>query len=757
MTVKILLLLLQIQVAYPWDPDAGLVTSWTKLNGVSVNATSNVSPPSRAIDNDDNTNWVSGSYLPSHYIPRPESNVLKGICGRGKCSGSSIHGDIASVTDGSLSSTATFGTQHGKSVFMMSFYTPITVKLITIWGKYDKDTDLIAYDNNGHDYHLKLLTPKDNYRDVTVEGITYTVSRITVESTANFFIKEIGALGPNGFIEDITVNLGTMREVATIRTRHWAGTGNAQALSLLVSSNGNNWNTISPLDPDALHAVVTRIDPPQKVQYIKLQYSVTPVKYRKVYCFEIDAWDAKSKWGDKPPVIPQSKTVREILGVNGIWGWGHNKYSSMLKSTEGPGLYNSVASGARNYHNLDWDVLDPDNDPEFTAMASGGGTNAKSWLNWDTEYQVWKNASLSVDASVQFTAKSFAESAWNTPEQSAFNYGKAFAQHFGPIHGNGLVHAMEVGNEPWDYDAAFYRQILKGMSAGAKSVDNSLVILPGAFQAHEKHDTGNYIGTRLTQDIATNISAINFHTYSYRQSSQGVRTGTFPEHPDSTFNSMNNIVKWRNTNMPSSPIWVTEWGWDSPGGGDQCTFPECVSEQGQGVYAIRGLLILMRGSAERVHWFFYADSDYCSTLYCRSGLTASGHHGFSKKASFLAFESFLSLLGNEYFHGVIKEDKDAYVYSFGKVRGGRPDNLEAVSHLVAWKPVSIDDSSTSTISITLPVGSSVTHEWTLTGSTHMLLNSNRASVNNRVLTITVSSKPLILKLHHINLGPVVGK
>jgi hypothetical protein len=43
----------------------------------------------------------------------------------------------------------------------------------------------------------------------------------------------------------------------------------------------------------------------------------------------------------------------------------------------------------------------------------------------------------------------------------------------------------------------------------------ALKILPGAFQAHEKHDTGNYIGTRVTQDLAINISVVNFHTYSY--------------------------------------------------------------------------------------------------------------------------------------------------------------------------------------------------------------------------------------------------
>lgn len=40
-----------------------------------------------------------------------------------------------------------------------------------------------------------------------------------------------------------------------------------------------------------------------------------------------------------------------------------------------------------------------------------------------------------------------------------------------------------LGNEPWNYDASFYVQVLEGMAKGLRDGDPKIKIAPGAFQA----------------------------------------------------------------------------------------------------------------------------------------------------------------------------------------------------------------------------------------------------------------------------------
>ena len=57
---------------------------------------------------------------------------------------------------------------------------------------------------------------------------------------------------------------------------------------------------------------------------------------------------------------------------------------------------------ARNYHNMYWDLKDPDAPPRFREMASASGRDGAlfhDWLNWDREYSTWRRAGLSVQAS----------------------------------------------------------------------------------------------------------------------------------------------------------------------------------------------------------------------------------------------------------------------------------------------------------------------------------------------------------------------
>lgn len=83
-----------------------------------------------------------------------------------------------------------------------------------------------------------------------------------------------------------------------------------------------------------------------------------------------------------------------------------------------------------------------------------------------------------------------------------------------------------MGNEPWDYPAEFYTQILLGMASGsilckyrslitcilgAKAGDSELFVVPCALQANSAETTnatsGSYVGARVPQEAVR----VSFH------------------------------------------------------------------------------------------------------------------------------------------------------------------------------------------------------------------------------------------------------
>lgn len=639
----------------------------------------------------------------------------------------------------------------------VSINTPQLLKLISAGGIFAGATHLYTYEHtsNGTRRHLlRTYTSADNYKNINIPGRDFPVYKLELTSDSNFDIKDLGVIGVNGCTERITIDLGTNLRVGTIRTRHWSGTNTASKLVMQTSTDGHTWTQIAYLHPGALQAITTSISP-IPVRFIALQYTLILENYKHVYCYEVDAWDENGIWGPQIVAKPQTNNFKDMLGVNGIWGWGTNKYSDTLNSSVGPELYNKIASHARNYHNLIWDVTDPDLDPEYVKMAEGKGTQAMWWLNWDREYGVWNAANLSIDISIQFTNKTVPQRIWNTPKQSAFHYGQELAKHFGPIHGNGLVKAVEIGNEPWDYDATFYATVLKGMSAGLRSIDNKLVILPGAFQAENKHHTNTYIGTRVLPEVVNTIDVINCHTYSFINDDIGVRRGTFPENKLSTFNNIRPITRWRDANTPTKPIWVTEWGWDSDGVGETCGATECVSERAQAVYAIRGLLMLARSNMERVTWYFYANTD-CDTLFCRSGITASHRNHFRKKSIFNTLQIFLKYVGDSFFLGVVQENEGGFVYALSDqskssmhVRS-TPELLTQASYIIGWLPIDISNTTSLPVILNLPSDMRVTRGWRITGDPegHQMpsLPSDDYSQLGRSLTLTLVTEPILIEV-----------
>jgi hypothetical protein len=376
-------------------------------------------------------------------------------------------------------------------------------------------------------------------------------------------------------------------------------------------------------------------------------------------------------------------TVAQTLGINTIWGWGHPQGNN--DTTKGAHFFCQLTPNIRSYHEWNWDTPTPNTTPNYTQMAQGNGTEAQNWLNWDTEYALWKKAGANIQVSIKFDNQTQPLWIWDNPYQNAYNYGYAFAKHFGQMHGNGLVDALEIGNEPWNYPPIFYQNVLNGMANGIRTADSTLVILPCALQCNnpnaENTDLKNYAPTRLTPQAISKLSGFNGHYYSYGTNTKGLQIALPPEHPNSTFRAILADLRFRDTYLPKKAFYVTEFGWDSSSANETCTHPECVSEEQQAAYALRAFLVLMRLGVDRAYWYFYANTDNTkpSKLYARSGLTESVDNHFIPKKSFFALQQFIKIMGNTYFINTIQENEQAYVYAFGN----SPQNS---THWVMWQP-----------------------------------------------------------------------
>lgn len=88
-------------------------------------------------------------------------------------------------------------------------------------------------------------------------------------------------------------------------------------------------------------------------------------------------------------------------------------------------------------------------------------------------------------------------------------------------------------------------------------------------------------------------------------------------------------MRWRDANVPTKKVHITEFGWDAPQGalgcanfrciimltqprqvasGVTCSATQCVPEFAQAVYGVRGFLVLNREHVDVANWYFYGDS-----------------------------------------------------------------------------------------------------------------------------------------------------
>lgn len=684
-----------------FDPHAGVVPSL--LKGAKIQTSSNQKEAYKIIDENRESAWQSDAPLPEGFIKNGNQNILlnkKPVSAESAFINQSNH-----FTDGDLNNIGEIKSNNGKATIAYllknkSFFS------ISLKCQIKSAVHFFIEKNNKEKIKIGTYLLKDNFQLKRIEKEYKNVNKLILESEADFNLFEIAALA-EAPKEHVIFQFNKPQKIGVLKAKYWAGHGTATKTKLYSSRDGKTWNPILEFDPNAVNEALLNF-PEHVASYVKLEHTLVPKDWNKVFFWEIKMYDKNGPYGKKPIANQGAVSIGEILGVNGYWSWGTDQYSFLLGEKEGPRRYKDLISHTRNYHDMTWDITDPDNVIDFSKM-KGEGTPAKEWVNWDLEYADWKKTEMDIQASFQFYR--FKPEQWNSPEQSAYNYAHAFVKHFGIEKGNGLVCSIEAGNEPWKYPSDIYKKILKGILEGAKAADPKVEVFPCALQAAdpEMENTDvfkNYIGARVTPEIAQQLDGLNTHVYSYVNEKNGKRKAVHPEHPLSSFWELNNMVQWRNHNMPGKKIYLSEWGWDCDGGGEHCTHQECVSEQAAAAYAVRGLMIAARMGIERATWYFYANEKMPSSLYTRSGLMSSVNAGFVKKKPFNSLQSLITITGNAYFNKVVREDESAWLYQLSDWKG-KP------THLIGWLPIDGDSPQTETIKWTSE--KEITASWVLDG------------------------------------------
>lgn len=589
---------------------------------------------------------------------------------------------------------------------------------------------------NNQLFHLKTLSNLDNYQLKTFEFPGKKVRKIRLESSRAFNVFEIGFLKRQPF-ESITFDFFKPREIGWLLSRHLSGNDDVKRIEVYTSNDLRNWELISELNPSHIGLQNVILENVRKARYLKYKFCLEQKDYAKANLWEVDVFDQNGPFGALPSDEPANYPLKDMMGVNVFWGMGDGKYSDEQGQRAIPALMTDVFSHFRSYHNMDWDVTNPSIRPDYAAMKFGNGKGTMAWVDWDKEYGYWKKLGYEIQAAIQFIPSFNDPSVWGDVYSNAYNFAYDFTRHFGPGHGNNTVSCIEIGNEPWEMSNDLYQEILSGMLKGAKDADPAMEVLPCALRSGmnvvDNLKYHNQVWEKLRNEQAIQLDGVNCHYYSYFRDDQEIRKSVWPEHAGSSFRGILNEVKYRNSNFPAKPLYVTEFGWDSKGGGADCVHAECVSEHAQAVYAVRAFLILNRFHVKRAYWFFYANEKMHSTVYSRSGLFCSKDHHFNVKQSFYALKNMRKVLGDAYFQKVIEESDRAYCYQYGKSNG-------QVSHLVIWRPVDADESAQ--VLYEIPRSFRIKSILLLDGNQQDFKAYNRIGSNE----IRISSTPLVVEV-----------
>jgi len=719
---KISILLLSIAISIGLKAqntsDAGIIEAYTKSAKLSVSSGINME---FVRDGKTDSFWESDNALPNHYISSREQNLFLNSANY-ECEG--VPTQYLMAFDGNTDSKAIINKRDTK----IKLYISNSVKFISI--KFNiTDTLLLRLHFNNGNIIEKYYGPDGNYQLHSIEITNnHLLKEISLHNNSDYQLFELAAVNSD-IIEWVKFDFNKPIEIGYLLSRHlnWDG---VNSIEVLYSNNKIDWVKIQNLNPNTVTTVPVLIMPEIYAQFLLIRFYLKVKPYNKATLREFAAYNKYGPFGEPFSAVSSNTSWSESFGINTIWGWGYGIPSSKLSNDDGSALFSRISKYARSYHRLDWDIEKPGDTPDFIMREQNIDSLRTPWLNWNEEYGIWKNNGFSIDACILFNNDYFPEDKWFNPYSQAKEYGNYFGEFFGKY--KQLIEIVEVGNEPWGYSKPLYKEILNGISDGIKQADPQMIVLPCGLQAFDKYfDHNNYLPDFLGDN--TNIDGLNTHIYSYIYDELGTRVAINPEDPRSDTWSVNNLRKWALANNYPDNIYVTEFGFDSDGGGDDCTHSNCISEFEQAIYGVRQAMIFSRLGVKKFYWYFYVNVDGNSILHNRSGLLSSYKTGFRKKLSFDAFEITREILGDLYFSEVILENDEVYCYSFADRKGD-------TKALVAWRPTSKRHEETRWIDI--PIRANIKNATVITDSSMPVAYK----IEIKKIKIALSGIPVIILL-----------
>lgn len=640
-----ILLFVHTLVFGQYDPDAGLIIPFSENATITVSSGNNTK---YITDRNKNSYWESENPLPANYIKRADLNLFK------INNSFTVSQNISYAIDGDINTKVTLQPQP----LIIRFNKPEFIYFLSI--KYQADAAItLSIDMDSSSFRSITLHPEKNYQLLKIR-LEKKVKSITLTSSKPYSLFEIAGLHKLP-VEYVLLDFNKPRPVGQIAIRAL----NDNQVSKIEVLGGNNKNALHQLftfNPTAVPLIPYLLNAEKNIRYIKVVFHLPMVDYYKVKLWELDVYDYYGSYGAPQKARPSKYTYGESFGINAFWGWGYNVYADEIPKGKGANAYHNLCSLVRDYHRLDWDIKTPDQSPDYQNMETRKGTLTTPWLDWDREYRQWKKEGFTIDASILFNNDLFPDTLWIAPYRESFNFGKSFVTHF--VKNKQFIDQIEVGNEPWGYNHDTYQKILSGFIDGAREKAN-VTILPCAVQAYNPFpDANHYIKQYVNKSNLQKIDGLNTHLYNYIFDQNGIQTALNPEDPRAEIWSVNNLIRYRDKNLPGKAIFVTEFGYDSDGGGETCTHSVCVSEKVQAIYGVRSALILQRLGVRQMYWYYFANVAYSSYLHNRSGLTSSSNAGFRKKKSFYAFKKLFEQLSEYHFQKILSENQTLYAYLF---------------------------------------------------------------------------------------------
>jgi serine/threonine-protein kinase ATR len=268
-----------------WNPDAGLIRPWNA--DAVITSTSVTTTLPNTLDNNTDTHWQSGACLPTGYISRRDLNAVLGACAAGQCTSSGSN-NVKDATDSSGYTGAHISRQNGTAWLEVRLPTPGVLQQVNLQPIVNASASLTltALTATGPQV-LGVLTSANNYRSNRFAAPTAAVTALRLSSPANFTATELAALNAPCF-EAVTYDLGTLREVGWVNSKHWAP--DAITTTLLLSNDGVTWRKAADLDPRTTALINTRLATPQQARYVQLRHSVVMRDFLRHDLFRREEW-----------------------------------------------------------------------------------------------------------------------------------------------------------------------------------------------------------------------------------------------------------------------------------------------------------------------------------------------------------------------------------------------------------------------------------------------------------------------------------